>query len=57
MTQETENPEDPAREEIYLYKDAGLIERHGAIPLWLKLVGIGLVVWTVYYTIRYWSVG
>jgi hypothetical protein len=41
--------------EVYVYRDSGIQERHGAIPLWLKLVAIGLLVWGVYYTIRYWN--
>ncbi len=44
-----------AEDEPYLYQDSGIAERHGAIPLWLKLVSIGLIVWSIYYTIRYWS--
>lgn len=43
-------------EEEYLYQQAGIRERHGAIPLWLKLVVIGLFAWSVYYLIQYWSV-
>ncbi|MBA3614447.1 MAG: hypothetical protein H0W49_16375 [Nitrospirales bacterium] len=39
----------------YLYRHAGIREREGGIPLWLMLVCIGLIVWSVYYTIRYWS--
>jgi hypothetical protein len=27
------------------------------VPLWLMLVSIGLIVWSVYYTIWYWSEG
>jgi hypothetical protein len=42
---------------LYLYRHAGIREREGGIPLWLKLVCIGLIVWSVYYTIRYWSEG
>lgn len=40
--------------EIYLYKEAGLRERHGYIPFWLILVAVGLLVWGVYYMIRNW---
>ncbi len=45
----------PGHEEVYLYRDFGLQERHGAIPWWLKAVSIGLIAWGIYYTIRYWS--
>jgi hypothetical protein len=40
--------------EIYLYKEAGLRERHGYIPLWLILVAIGLFLWGIYYMIQNW---
>jgi len=43
-----------ANEEIYLYKDSGIRERHGAVPLWLHLVAYGLLIWGFYYTIKYW---
>lgn len=42
-------------ERTYLYRHAGIREREGGIPLWLVLVVIGLLVWSVYYTIRYWN--
>ncbi len=44
-------------EKAYLYRHAGIREREGGIPLWLMLVCIGLIVWSVYYMIRYWSEG
>jgi hypothetical protein len=46
---------DQSHEEIYLYQNSGIQERHGTVPLWLKLVSIGLLAWAVYYTIQYWS--
>jgi hypothetical protein len=64
MTEKTEKQgESPSKdtegthadEELYLYKDAGIAERHGAVPLWLKLVCYGLILWGIYYTLRYWS--
>jgi hypothetical protein len=42
-------------EEEYLYKQSGISERHGAVPLWLKLVVTGLLIWGVNYLIQYWS--
>ncbi|MGH7255096.1 MAG: hypothetical protein ACREI3_04895 [Nitrospirales bacterium] len=42
-------------ERTYLYRHAGIREREGAIPLWLVLVVVGLLIWSVYYTIVYWS--
>lgn len=41
----------------YLYRHAGIEERDGRIPFWLMLVVVGLLVWSVYYTIRFWSPG
>jgi hypothetical protein len=43
-------------DEIYLYTEAGIQERHGAIPLWLKLVVLGLLLWGAYYMVQFWSV-
>lgn len=54
--EERTTPE-PSHGETYLYRDSGIQERHGGIPLWLKLVSIGLVLWGIYYTVRYWSIG
>ena len=41
--------------EMYVYEPAGIWEYSGYIPLWLKVVSLGLIVWGIYYTIRYWS--
>ena len=40
---------------VYIYQDAGLTERHGYVPYWLKLVTVGLVIWGAYYLWAYWS--
>jgi hypothetical protein len=40
-----------------LYKEAGIMEGHGKIPLWLKLVALGLMFWGVHYIIKYWNIG
>lgn len=40
--------------ETYTYKDSGIRERHGRVPIWLQLVTYGLLIWGIYYTIRYW---
>lgn len=45
----------PDPERVYLYKDAGIQVRTGTIPLWLKIVAIALMIWGIYYTIRYWN--
>lgn len=39
----------------YLYHEAGLFERHGYVPWWLQGVAVGLLVWSVYYTIVNWN--
>jgi hypothetical protein len=41
--------------EIYRYEPSGIRERSGHIPTWLKLVIFALIVWGLYYGIRYWS--
>jgi hypothetical protein len=45
------DPQDPG----YVYKDSGIREMHGHVPLWLWVVTVGLVIWSVYYLIVYWS--
>lgn len=44
-------------EQTYVYPHAGIREREGRIPRWLLMVCIGLIMWSIYYTIRYWSEG
>jgi len=39
----------------YVYEPAGIRERSGSVPTWLKLVSLGLIAWGIYYTIRFWS--
>lgn len=48
---------EPSHGQAYFYRDSGIQERHGNVPLWLKLVSIGLIIWGIYYTVRYWSSG
>ncbi len=49
------SPEKAKRaDEVFLYKDAELMERHGYVPYWLKLVTIGLIIWGLYYMWAYW---
>ncbi|HSE60419.1 MAG TPA: hypothetical protein VLA99_17090 [Nitrospiraceae bacterium] len=49
-------PAEPGGEpSTYLYEPAGIRERSGYIPTWLKLVALGLIVWGIYYMIRHWS--
>jgi hypothetical protein len=42
-------------DDAYVYRHAGIKERTGFVPLWLILVVVSLLIWSVYYTIRYWS--
>ena len=39
----------------YVHEPAGIRERSGSIPTWLILVACGLILWGLYYMIRYWS--
>jgi hypothetical protein len=53
-----QTPEAPNRagnEQPYLYRHAGIEERDGRIPLWLTLVVVGLLLWSIYYAVQYWS--
>jgi hypothetical protein len=45
------------QKEVYRYEHSGIAERHGTIPGWLLLVAIALLIWGVYYTIKYWNTG
>lgn len=40
---------------MYVYEPAGIRERSGHIPMWLKMVAVGLIAWGIYYAIRFWS--
>lgn len=55
----TTAPKPPAKvdgePDTYIHEPAGIRERSGSIPVWLKLVTVGLLLWGIYYTIRYWS--
>jgi hypothetical protein len=46
---------DTDTDQDYVFRYAGIKERKGIIPLWLILVTFSLLIWSVYYTIRYWS--
>ncbi len=50
-----EMPHNSKDDQPYLYRHAGIEERDGRIPFWLMLVVVGLLVWSAYYTIRFWS--
>ncbi len=50
-----ENTGEISRNSEYWYQTAGVRERSGYIPLWLKMVAIGLLVWAVYYLQKFWT--
>lgn len=39
----------------YVHETSGIRERSGSIPTWLTAVAVGLILWGIYYMIRYWS--
>jgi len=41
--------------EISHYKFSGIDERHGTIPKWLGFVYGAMLIWMVYYLIRFWT--
>ena len=41
--------------EINRYESAGIDERHGTIPKWLAGVYVILLIWMVYYLVRFWT--
>jgi len=55
----TEDPKHGAAGEhqrsVFYYKDSGIRERHGRIPLWLVAVALALIIWSIYYVIAYWT--
>jgi hypothetical protein len=40
---------------VYLYKDSGIQENPGTIPLWLMGVVVALIIWGIYYLVAFWS--
>lgn len=44
-----------ARDPVLLYKDSGILENRGSIPLWLIAVAVALAIWGVYYLVAFWS--
>jgi hypothetical protein len=41
--------------EISRYEFSGIEERHGRIPVWLAVVYAAMLLWMVYYLIRFWT--
>ncbi len=50
---EHKQEEDPG--EISHYEFSGIDERHGRIPRWLGFVYVVLLIWMVYYLVRFWT--
>jgi hypothetical protein len=53
--EQDDKQEKAANDELYVYKDSGIEERHGRVPPWLWVVTAALVLWGVYYLVAYWS--
>lgn len=43
------------QDEVYEFRDSNLRERHGYYPLWLAIVAVVLVLWSVWYAYTYWG--
>ncbi len=41
--------------DMYTYVTAGISEHQGAVPLWLWIVVVSLLVWGLYYLVQYWT--
>ena len=50
---ENQDPRDSS--EISKYEFSGIEERHGRIPKWLAVVYIAMLIWMVYYLVRFWT--
>ncbi len=48
-------PESGHDQSVFLYKDSGIQERTGPLPLWLVAVAVILLIWGVYYLVAFWS--
>jgi len=48
-------PEKQEEAEVFIYKDSGIREKHGYVPVWLWAVVIALIAWGAYYTVKYWT--
>jgi N-terminal domain of cytochrome oxidase-cbb3, FixP len=50
-----QHDEDAEGHEIGHYDYSGIDERHGFLPKWLLGVYVILLIWMVYYLIRFWT--
>ena len=53
ISEHAEQEDEPP--EISHYEFSGIDERHGVIPKWLGAVYVILLIWMVYYLIRFWT--
>ena len=51
--QKQEHEEDSG--EISQYEFSGIQERHGKVPKWLAFVYVVMLIWMVYYLVRFWT--
>ena len=47
--------ETPGESTIYRHEPSGIMERSGYVPLWLKLVVFAIIIWGLYFAMRYWN--
>jgi len=52
---QNEDKHEEDQEEISHYEFSGIDERHGRIPRWLGFVYVALLIWMVYYLVRFWT--
>jgi len=50
---ETEHKDDSTG--VHHYEFSGIDERRGRVPVWLGLVYVVMLMWMVYYLIRFWT--
>ena len=55
MTEDSTQEKFPNEPATYVYEPAGITERSGHIPVWLKIIVIGVMLWGMSYAIRFWS--
>lgn len=50
-----DSPKEDEASKITHYESSGIDERHGSVPKWLTAVYIVLLIWMVYYLVRFWT--
>ncbi len=41
--------------EVFYYKDSGIQEKSGQVPIWLWAVFVALLIWGAYDMVTYWT--